>query len=291
MIGSIIGDIVGSIYEEIDFSSKDFKFLTSSNRFTDDTVMTLAVANALFLTRKDRSNLEEVVVSEMLRLGRMYPRLRWGKKFGDWLFRYSVQVPLNSYGNGSAMRIAPVAWVANSKEELFDLCDKVTQVTHNHPEGMKGARAIALATYLARSGFSKKEIRNELTSFYPELENMSVQSIVASGYGDNPTISWVTCQGSVPQAIACFLDSTSFEDAIRNAIYINGDSDTLACMTGSIAEAYYGVNYDLENKIEEYLDDELKSIIFAFRLIKQKRIVNPSKIMCDIDWDNLTKKK
>jgi type I restriction enzyme M protein len=181
--------------------------------------------------------------------------------------------PYNSYGNGSAMRVSPVAWVADSEEQLKELSLMVTDVTHNHPEGIKGAEAIAMGIYLARQGKNKEEIREKLSVYYPILKDkfFTIKSLCGN-YGYDFAGGWVTCQGSVPQAIIAFLESENFEDAIRNAVCIGGDSDTIGAMAGSIAEAYYGVSYNIEDKALEYLPEDLKSIYFAFNTIKGKRI-------------------
>ena len=170
------------------------------------------------------------------------------------------------------MRISPVGWVAESEEEVKELSKILTEVSHNHPEGIKGAEAVAMGVYLARIGKSKEEIREKLQEYYPRLKdkNFTIENIHGS-YGYDDYGDWVTCQDSIPQALIAFLDSTSFEDAIRNAVCIGGDSDTIGAMAGSIAEAYYGVSYDMEDKTLEYLPEDLKSIYFAFNTIKGKR--------------------
>ena len=271
MLGAIYGDIVGSRFEFQDFGSKDFVMLLPECHFTDDTLMTLAVAEALVITKDDRSNLEKVLIRTMKKIASEHPNVSWGQRFYKWLFEYEVPVPLNSYGNGSAMRISPVGWVCDTLEETIDLSFRVTNITHNHPEGIKGAEAIAVAIFMARNGSNKEEIKNKMIEYYPQIKDQTVESIKASGYCVDELGHFVTCQGSVPQAITCFLESETFEDAIRNAISLNGDADTLACMAGSIAEAYYGLTYNDEDKILEYLTDDLKSCYFAFDLIKKKR--------------------
>ena len=171
------------------------------------------------------------------------------------------------------MRISPVGWVANSEDEVRILSQIVTEVSHNHPEGIKGAEAIAMAVYLARSGKSKNEIRGRMQEYYPELndKDFTIKNIHGK-YGYDEFGNWVTCQGSIPQALIAFFDSESFEDAIRNAVCIGGDSDTIGAMTGGIAEAYYGVSYDMEDKALSYLTDDLISTYYAFDTIKKKRM-------------------
>ena len=274
MIGAIIGDLVGSRFEFIDDEKRDRNFAMFSTvcKITDDSLMTLAVARALFLAKGDKQKLKKIVVSCMKDVAREHPNTSWGERFYKWLFLEDFPKPYNSYGNGAAMRICPVGWVANSEAEVKELTKIITEVSHNHPEGIKGAEAIAMGVYLARIGKSKEEIRLKLQNYYPQLalKDFSIANIYGN-YGYDSEGNWVTCQGSVPQAIVAFLDSSSFEDAIRNAISIGGDSDTIGAMTGSIAEAYYGVTYEMEEKALEFLPQDLQSIYFAFELIKKKR--------------------
>ena len=180
---------------------------------------------------------------------------------------------MNSFGNGAGMRISPVGWVADSEEEVRELSETVTAVSHNHPEGLKGAEAVAMAVYLARRGESKEKIRARMQTYYPRLADRSftIESIHGQ-YGYDDEGLWVTCQGSIPQALIAFLDSESFEDAIRNAICIGGDSDTIGAMTGAVAEAYYGIPYELEDKALSYLPEDLLSIYYAFQTVKRKRV-------------------
>ncbi len=274
MLGAIIGDIVGSRFEfvEDDNRGKDFALFTSNCRPTDDSFMTLAVAKALLLSKGDKEKLKSIVVDCMKDVAHDHPNTGWGERFYKWLFVERYPKPYNSYGNGAGMRISPVGWVAESEEEVKELSKILTEVSHNHPEGIKGAEAVAMGVYLARIGKSKEEIREKLQEYYPRLKdkNFTIENIHGS-YGYDDYGDWVTCQDSIPQALIAFLDSTSFEDAIRNAVCIGGDSDTIGAMAGSIAEAYYGVSYDMEDKTLEYLPEDLKSIYFAFNTIKGKR--------------------
>ena len=274
MLGAIIGDIVGSRFEfvEDDNRSKNFALFTSNCRPTDDSFMTVAVAKALLLAKGDKEKLKGIVVDCMKDVAHAHPNTGWGERFYKWLFVERNPQPYNSYGNGAGMRISPVGWVAESEEEVKELSKIVPEVSHNHPEGIKGAEAVAMGVYLARIGKSKEEIREKLQEYYPKLKdkNFTIENIHGS-YGYDDYGDWVTCQGSIPQALIAFLDSTSFEDAIRNAVCIGGDSDTIGAMAGSIAEAYYGVSYDMEDKTLEYLTDDLKSLYFAFEAIKKKR--------------------
>jgi type I restriction enzyme M protein len=278
VLGAIIGDIVGSRFEFIDdyMRDKDFPLFTPSCCPTDDSLMTLAVANALLLTKDNHSLLTEQVIASMKKVAHKHPNTGWGELFYRWLFLEGNPKPYNSFGNGAGMRISPVGWVADSEEQVRALSATITEVSHNHPEGIKGAEAVAMAVYLARIGRSKEEIRARMREYYPQLNDpkFTIRSIHGQ-YGYDPDGMWVTCQGSVPQALIAFLDSTDFEDAIRNAICIGGDSDTIGAMAGSIAEAYYGVPYEMEEKALSYLSEDLLSIYYAFGTIKRTRVNRP----------------
>ena len=263
MIGAIIGDIIGSRFEFKNIRTKTFDLFSGGWRrcaFTDDTVMTIAVAKALSKYKKitELEKFKKTLVRTMHQVGVRYPLCGYGQRFSAWLF-CGLRKPYNSYGNGSAMRVSPVAWYANSLEETEALAKASAEVTHNHPEGIKGAQAIASAIYLARTGKTKEEIRQYIIENYYQID-FTLDKI-------RPTYRFnETCQGSCPQALQAFFESTSFEDAIRNAISIGGDSDTIAAMTGSIAEAYYGIPEDIKTKALSYLDyylsKELSKISF-----------------------------
>lgn len=275
MIGAIIGDIVGSRFEfiEDDNRGKNFNFWARDCRPTDDTFMTVAVAQALFLCKGDYSTLAEKTVNCMRDVAHAHPNTGWGEKFYHWLFDGNSSAPINSYGNGAGMRISPVGWVANSEEELKALSATVTGVTHNHPEGLKGAEAVALCVYLARTGADKQTILKRAGEYYPVLNDKTFTiSALQASYGYDSLGYWVTCQGSVPHAILAFSESDGFEDAVRNAVSIGGDSDTIGAMAGSIAEAFYGVPAELEEKALSYLSDDLKGIYYAFGLIRKPRV-------------------
>lgn len=266
MIGAIIGDIVGSRFEFNNHRSKDFELFTDECFVTDDSIMTLAVARAIMETCRTfessvvtsgfsdefYSVLERNTIRYMQEIGRKYPNCGYGSRFYQWIFSQNPQ-PYGSFGNGAAMRISPVGFAARSKEEAVKMSKVVTSVSHNHAEGIKGAEATVIAIFMARTGSSKEEIRSRITRDYYELD-FTLDEIRDTYEFDE------TCQGTVPQAIEAFLESTSFEDAIRNAISIGGDSDTLAAITGGIAEAYYGVPIDMEEKALTYLDPLLRSI-------------------------------
>lgn len=272
MIGAIIGDIVGSRFEFKDRYGKDFALFADGCRFTDDTLMTLAVARALLLSKSNYDDLSELTVQVMKDIAKPYPRIGWGNMFYKWLFEKSK--PYYSYGNGAGMRISPVGWVAESEEAVKNLSRKVTEISHNHPDGIKGAEAVALAVYLARTGKDKTYIRKRMSEYYPKLESkyFTVEYLTGN-YGYDDWGFWVTCEGSIPQAIVSFLDGENFEDVIRNAVGIGGDSDTIGAMAGSIAEAYYGVPIELEEIALSYLPEDLQGLYHAFRTIKKERVV------------------
>jgi len=252
MLGAIIGDIVGSRFEFNNHQSKDFELFTEGCFVTDDSIMTLAVASAILSCNGDWEQLGENAVKSMQTIGRKYPDCGFGGMFRNWVFDDDPR-PYNSFGNGAAMRVSPCGFIAQTEDEAKLLAQKVTEITHNHPEGLKGAEAVTVAIFMTRNGAVKNEIKERIEKDYYTL-NFKLDSIRES-YQFNES-----CQGTVPQAIMAFLESVSFEDAIRNAISIGGDSDTLAAITGSIAEAYYGVPLDLKRKALAYLDHELRDI-------------------------------
>ena len=266
MIGAIIGDIVGSRFEFNNHRSKEFELFTDECNVTDDSIMTLAVAKAIMETGKnlkllsnDSKNnyyyyklLKSMTIRYMQKIGRKYPHCGYGGMFGQWIFSDNPK-PYYSFGNGAAMRISPVGFIAPTEDEARKLSETITAVTHNHKEGIKGAEATVISIYMAKHGASKEEIRQKINEDYYNL-NFTIDEI-RDTYEFNET-----CQETVPQAIVAFLESDSFEDAIRTAISVGGDSDTLAAITGSIAEAYYGVPEDIKEKALTYLDTELRSI-------------------------------
>lgn len=257
MLGAIIGDIVGSRFEWNNFRSKDFIFFTENSHFTDDTIMTLAIAKAILSSKPDRSNLSEKAIYYMRYFGHKYPNHDYGGMFNDWLITDNPN-PYNSYGNGAAMRVSACGFAAKSLEDAKLLSKLVTEVTHNHPEGLKGAEATTVAIYLARTGHTIPQIREYIHQNYYTL-NFTLDEI-RDTYQFNET-----CQDSVPQAIEAFLESDSFEDAIRNAISIGGDSDTIAAITGGIAQAYYGIPDQIrEITLKYYLDNKVIDIIYEF---------------------------
>ncbi len=257
MLGAIIGDISGSRFERYNHKSKDFELFVPHCRPTDDSIMTLAVAKAILLCGGDYSALGENAVKTMQGLGRKYPFAGYGGRFIHWIFSQEPQ-PYNSFGNGAAMRVSPCGYAAKSLEEAKELSLRVTEVTHNHPEGLKGAEATAVAIFLAREKKSIEQIRDFINDNYYPM-NFTLDEIRQDYKFD------VTCQGSVPQAIKAFIESTSFEDAIRNAVSIGGDSDTIAAVTGSIAAAYYGIPDNIKTAALEFLDENQLAILEEFQ--------------------------
>lgn len=265
MIGAIIGDIVGSRFEFNNHRSKDFDLFTRDCFPTDDSIMTLAVAKAIMETGKrmepsagdgcqseyDRL-LGQMAIKYMQEIGRRYPDCGYGRMFASWVFSENPK-PYNSFGNGAAMRISPAGFAARTESEAISLSKTITSVTHNHEEGIKGAEAVVVAIFMARQGYSKSAIRERIEKDYYALD-FTIDEI-RPAYTFNET-----CQKTVPQAIACFLEADSFEDAVRTAISLGGDSDTIAAITGAIAEAYYGVPGDIRDKALSYLDADLLAI-------------------------------
>ena len=264
MIGAVLGDIIGSRFEFHNILSKRFELFKPWSDFTDDSVMTCAVAQALMDSREDLSDLSEKTVAAMQRIGRRYPNCGYGASFIHWMFSDDPQ-PYNSYGNGAAMRISPVGFAARDVEEAKKLSAAVTRISHNHPEGMKGAEAVAVAIVLARQGKAKEEIRTAMEAYY-DLSG-SVEGYRKKSFGHGSEI----CQISVPQALVCFLEGTSYEDVIRNCISIGGDSDTIAAIAGGIAQAFFGVPKQIEDRLEDYLSPDLMDICRSFEAWLDRR--------------------
>ena len=258
MLGAIIGDIAGSRFEWNNIKSKDFELLSHIKgcRPTDDSIMSLAIAQAILDCKGDYDRLSQRAVLRMQEFGRQYPRAGYGGHFRSWIYSHNPQ-PYRSWGNGSAMRVSACGFAASSLDEAKALSKAVTEVTHNHSEGLKGAEATAVAIYLAREGKSIIEIRDYIDEHYYKIK-FKLDNIRASYSFD------VSCQGSVPQALEAFFESTDFEDAIRNAISIGGDSDTIAAITGGIAEAYYGIPSDIRKHALTFLDKTQLDILNTF---------------------------
>jgi ADP-ribosylglycohydrolase len=250
MIGAIAGDIIGSVYEFRPIKTKDFPLFSPFCAFTDDTVLTVAVAEAILT---GRSYLEAV-----REIGGRYPDAGYGEFFYRWLHSKDSR-PYNSWGNGSAMRVSPIGFAFQDEESVLKEATRTAEITHNHPEGLKGAQATALAIFLARTGRTKDEIRHAIQNRFGYDLDRTIDEI-------RPLYSFnESCQRTAPEAIIAFLDSTSYEDAIRNAVSLGGDSDTLACITGGIAEAFYGdVPSEIRVKVRECLSTDLWDITDKF---------------------------
>lgn len=259
MIGGIIGDIVGSRFEFDNYRAKDFNLFAKYCSFTDDSVMTLALCRALLNHQQKGLDLGEEAVVQMQKIGRPYPDCGYGGHFRIWMYSDTPH-PYNSYGNGAAMRVGGCGYAGDSLEEVKRLSRAVTEVTHNDREGIKGAEATAVSIFLARIGEDKAKIREMIQENYYPLD------FTIDGIRDSYMFN-ESCQGTVPQALEAFLESENFEDAIRIAISVGGDSDTLACITGSVAEAYYGVPGWIRVKAESYLDSRLLSILRDFEAV------------------------
>ena len=258
MYGAILGDIIGSPYEfDQGRKTKDFPLFSRNSTFTDDTVMTLAVAEA-FLTRdKTAENIRQQLIRSMQRLGRVYPHAGYGGMFRHWLAMKNPQ-PYGSYGNGSAMRVSPVAWLFDDLDTVRAMARLSAEVTHNHPEGIKGAEATAAAIFLGRTGSTKAEIRDYIQeNFHYDLSRACDE--IRLGYRHVES-----CQETVPEAITAFLEGTSFEDVIRTAVSLGGDCDTLTCIAGSIAEGFYGVPEELKQECCQRLPQPLRNILTEF---------------------------
>ena len=251
MIGAVAGDIVGSVYEFDNLKPEyDFPLFSEESIFTDDTVLTVALADSI-LNKIDY----KIKVREYVKL---YPYCSYGGSFIRWAAGSSDK-PYNSWGNGSAMRVSPVGWANNDIDTVLKAAKESAEITHNHPEGIKGAQAAALAIFLSREGFTKSEIKKEIETRFGYNLDLDLEDL-RENYRFNES-----CQDTVPQAIYTFLVSDSFEDSIRKAIYIGGDSDTLACINGSIAEAFYkGIPKEIETLVKEKLDQRLLKVVEEF---------------------------
>ena len=258
ILGAVIGDIVGSTHEFVQTKSIDFDFYTDNNHYTDDSVMTIAVADWLISTPKPVSN--DTLPFIMRKWGRRYPWAGYGGMFKRWLVSpYEAdQRPYNSFGNGAGMRVSACGYFATTLDEALDLARKSAEVSHNHPEGIKGAQAIASAIFLARQQMHKDKIRTYIEQTFGYDLSLTCDDIRPDYEFD------VTCQGSCPEAIIAFLESNDFEDAIRLAISLGGDSDTIGAMTGGIAAAYYGIPDKIASKALEYLPEDMIEVLNKF---------------------------
>jgi len=251
MLGAIIGDIIGSTYEFRNTDNYEFDPFPPKTFFTDDTVLTVAIADAIL----NRKNYSAAIREYALK----YPGRGYGGWFNQWIHLDNPK-PYNSFGNGSAMRVSPVGWAFDTLGETIKEAEKSAAVTHNHPEGRKGAKVVAAAIFLARTGHDKKEIKKFIEKSY-SYNLCRTLAEIKPFYSFNET-----CQKTVPEALICFLESVDFEDAIRKAIWLGGDSDTLACITGGIAEAYYGkIPQEWIDKSLDLLDDKIRETLDLFR--------------------------
>lgn len=282
MLGAIIGDIVGSVYEWNNIKTKNFPLFRDDCFFTDDTIMTIAVADAIMQgeiiscgggidSYSSVYAAPEIFIDTMKQWGRRYPNAGYGSRFGDWLHSDDSK-PYNSWGNGSAMRVSACGWAVPPQQFIrmgfdgvLELAKQSAEVTHNHPEGIKGAQATAMAIYYARHG----KLRGDIDTYKEYIRrDLGKGGMFGIEYDLDRTLDEIrpnyrfneSCQETVPEAIIAFLESTDFEDALRNAISLGGDSDTLAAITGSIAEAAYGIPQDIAGKAFSYLDVPLRGV-------------------------------
>ena len=250
MIGAIAGDIIGSVYEWDNIKAKDFILFSDSCEFTDDSVLTIALADSILTGTPYVENLKQ--------FHRWYPGRGYGGNFNAWAQSPNPK-PYSSWGNGAAMRISPVGYAYDDLDEVLQRAEEFTKVTHDHPEGIKGGQATAAAIFLARTGASKADIKNYIEKEFQYDLSMHVDDIRPSYQFD------VSSQGTVPPAIRAFIDSNDFEDAVRTAVSLGGDSDTLACITGGIAQAFYGgASEFISKRVYDILDDRLAGITREF---------------------------
>ncbi len=264
MIGAIVGDIIGSRFEFNNTDTKEFDLFTLDSRFTDDTVMTCAVAKTLTLAKVTggwKRLTPEFITKVMQYVGQDYPSCGYGAKFIKWMYD-EHPVPYNSCGNGSAMRISPVGYVAESEEECKDLARRFTVVSHDHTEGIKGAECTAMCIFLARQGKSKDEIKKYVEDNYYKLDGLTVDKCREDNNGSHGK---EICQIAVPQALICFFEGNSYVDVIRNCVSIGGDTDTVGAIAGGIAEAYYGIPENVMETAFWFLDHNLRRIYGEFK--------------------------
>lgn len=255
MLGAICGDVIGSVYEHWPVKRKDFPLFHHDCAFTDDTVLTVAIADALLEG--------ESYTSALQRWARRFPTRGYGIRFAQWFMAADPQ-PYESFGNGSAMRVSPVAWWHDDEASVLAEAERSAACTHDHPEGIRGARATALAVYLARRGESQSRIRERVAAA-SGYDLATPLAAIRPGYGFD-----VTCQGSVPQAIRAFLEADGPEDAIRNAVSLGGDADTQAAIAGAIAEAAWGLPEDMEQAALKRLPDDMKAVVAEFRRVTSR---------------------
>lgn len=250
MFGAIAGDVIGSPYEGNSIKTTKFPLFEAHSCFTDDTVMTIAVANAILERQEYGISLQT--------FGRKYPRAGYGHSFYEWIFQSDIK-PYNSWGNGSAMRVSPIGFAFDTIDDVLAEAQRSAEVSHNHPEGIKGAQATALTIFLARMKESKTQIRQEISSRFGYDLTRTVNKVRLNYTFD------VSCQGSVPESIIAFLDSNDYEDSIRNAISLGGDSDTIACIAGGIAQAFYQtIPNEIVLGVQKRLPEEFLQVLARF---------------------------
>lgn len=258
-MGAVIGDVVGSAYEFHNIYTKDFPFLSHRSDFTDDSVMTIAVAEALLRWKETGADLKKIARKTLQEIGRKYPYCGYGGRFFGWMFSENPK-PYHSFGNGSAMRVSAAAYVGKTMEEVKMLSHQVTAISHNHPEGLKGAEATAIAVFMALHGAAKDEIREVMEKeYYPCGVTLAEYRRRKDGHGAE------TCMVSMPQALQCFYEGEDYEDVIRSCVSIGGDCDTTGAIAGAIAGAYYGIEDELYEKVKmQYLPADLREIVENF---------------------------
>lgn len=256
MLGAIVGDIIGSAYEFTEQKRYDFELLPQGSHFTDDSVMTIAVSHWL-MNYVEEDHPKDKLIETMQEFGRKYPFAGYGSSFNSWLWSENPQ-PYNSWGNGAAMRVSPVGLYAETLDEALELAKRTAEVSHNHPEGIKGAQAVAAAVWMAWRKHTKDEIRNYLTDKFHYNLARTVDEI-------HPTYQWdVSCQGSVPESIICFLEGKDFVDAVRLAVSLGGDADTMACIAGSIAACIYPIPENITLECGKRLTPDLLRLMRDF---------------------------
>lgn len=260
MYGAVLGDIVGSPYEfDRGNKSKEFEMWNNSVSFTDDSVMTIAIADALLRVPEDAEDefVKQAVIKSMQEWGHKYPQAGYGQRFLLWLEQKNPQ-PYDSWGNGSAMRVSPVGWLYDSLKETRRYARLTSEVTHNHPEGMKGAEATASAIFMARTGASKDDIKEFIIQEFGYDLSRTCEEIRPDYYHVE------SCQQTVPEAITAFLEGTDFEDVIRTAVSLGGDCDTLTCIAGSMAEAFYGMPGEMKAEVRKRVDEDMLEVMDRF---------------------------
>ncbi len=262
MLGAIIGDVVGSRFEFNNIKTKNFKLFQEGESVpTDDSTMTVAIMDMCvnnYLNNSDR------IIDTFKKWGRRYPNAGYGGHFFYWVLGNDRE-PYNSYGNGAAMRVSPIGWIANSKEEVVDLSRRVTEVTHNHPEGIKGAETTAMMIFMARNGATMDELVEYALNQYPEIGELDYEELRRTYFHGEEI-----CQLTLPQALYCFLISNSFEDCLRTTISIGGDCDTTASISCAIAEAYYGIPEEIKKEVFNFLPNDMIDTINKFYMLREE---------------------